>query len=334
MKTILTIRNRIESIYNSHSMIFGYILRLLFSFFVLLAIRDNIGYNTLLSQFWFIVAFSFVSAFVRLRFLTLVMAGYAVLQCASLSLGVGVTVLIIMAVIYLLYLRLDARFGFALLLMPILFILRVPVIIPLVLAVVGPLSSICVVIGGSISYYMLHHVSVNAAVITGYADASEFTIASVFINGFFTYKEFIYTTIIMILVFLAVYYIRKLNINHANDIAVAIGSGMYIILMLVTNMIFSTITFQRLRYIVLGTLAALIISLIAENMMRPMDFERSESLEFEDEEYYYYVRAVPKAILDKETVHITRISSRKTAESALADELAEMVQPEEEQESE
>ena len=320
MKTLLTLRNRIESIYNSHSMIFGYILRLLFSFFVLLAIRENIGYNTLLSQFWFILAFSFVSAFVRLRFLMLVMAGYAVLQCASLSLGVGVTVLLIMAIMYLLYLRLEPKYGFALLLIPLLSILKVPVIVTLVLAVVGSLSSICVVICGSFIYYMLHYVSINAAVITGYADTSEFTRASVFINGFFTYKEFIYTTIIMILVFLAVYYIRKLSINHANDVAVAIGAGMYIILMLLVSILISTITFQRLRSILIGTVVAFAVSLIAENIIRPLDFQRAEALEFEDEEYYYYVKAVPKAILDKETVNITRISSRKQADSVDAPE--------------
>ena len=33
--------------------------------------------------------------------------------------------------------------------------------------------------------------------------------------------------------------------------------------------------------------------------------------EFDDDEYHYFVRAVPKVALDRETVHITRISGRR-----------------------
>ena len=41
-----------------------------------------------------------------------------------------------------------------------------------------------------------------------------------------------------------------------------------------------------------------------------------DSLEFEDEEYKYYVRAVPKAMVTKESVKIKRIYSRKRTDSS------------------
>jgi len=314
MKPLLTIRNRIETFYNRHGMICSYVLRLLLSFLVLLGVRERIGYNTLLSQIWFIIAFSFVSAFVKVRFLVLVMGGYTVLQIATLSIGVGLSVLLIMAAIYLLYLRLDERFGFVLLLIPLLGILRLQVLIPLVLGVIAPAGSVGVIICGSLIAYILRYVSTNAAVITGFKDAGEFATANAFVNGLFAYKELFYVTLILVLVFFTVYNIRKINYKRANDMAVAVGAGLNIILMLLANILFNTMSYTRLRYILIGTAVSFVLALAAENLIRPLDFTRTEELEFEDEEFYYYVKAVPKVTLDKETVSVTRISSRKNAQ--------------------
>jgi len=87
----------------------------------------------------------------------------------------------------------------------------------------------------------------------------------------------------------------------------------YVIMALITHVILSSLTFQRLRTILIGTAVALVLALLAENIIMPVDFSKAELLEFDDEEYHYYVRAVPKVALDRENVRITRISGRKKA---------------------
>lgn len=324
MKTILTIRNSIVTFYRKHEMIFAYFLRLVFSFLTLYAIRSNIGFNTLLSQLWFIIGFSVVSAFVNIRFLVLVMAGYVVLEAATLSIGVGVVMLIIFAVIYLCYLRLDARYGFVLMLLPLLYIIRIPALIPLILGITAPMNAIGAVIAGNLVYFIIHYLSVNATVIAGYTDASEFTRATMYLNGLFTYKELFSSTLIVILVFMVVFYMRKLNFNHARDLAAAVGAGLYIVLTLIVRMILNTISFSNLRTILIGTVISLILTILADKFISPLDLTRSELLEFEDNEYYYYVKAVPKIMMDKETVSVTRISSRKDGGSVMSDDLDDL----------
>ena len=313
MKILLTIRNRIETFYNRHSTIFGYIIRLALSFLMLLAAKNSIGYNTLLSQFWFILAFAAVCAFIKVKLLMLVMAGYIALQIMSMSMGTGLVALAVMLLLYLMGLRMSESYGYALALMVLSYIIKLPLVVPLILAVVSPISAVITVISGNIIYYMLHYININTAVITGLNGADEFTRASVFINGLFSYKEFIYTTLIMIAVFIAVFFLKKLNLNGAGSMAVAIGTGLYIVLMLVFNMVLNTITFPKLRTIIFGNLGAFVIAVLFVNLLLPLDYSSTQMLEFEDEEYYYYVKAVPKAALDKESIRITRISGRKKA---------------------
>lgn len=313
MKILLTVRNRIELFFNRFPMALRFVLRLLISFFVLLAVRNALGYNTLLSHLWFIIAFSVVCAFIPARVLPLVLGAYTSVQIVSLSAGVAITAFMIMLIIDLLYLRLNARYGYALLIMVLACTIRIPLVVPLVLAACLPLGSIAVVISGVIVYYMLHYISINSAVITGYMGSGELTASSVYLNGMLNYKEFVYTLILTAMVFFIVYFVKKINMNRANDMAMAIGGGAYIILTLITNVILNSLTFQRLRTVLIGTVIALVLALIAGNILMPVDFSKAELLEFDDEEYHYYVRAVPKVALDRENVRITRINSRKKA---------------------
>ena len=318
MKLLLIFRNRIESLYNMHSGIVDFAGRLLVSFLIILTVKQNLGFNALLSQIWFVIAYSIICASIKGRLLTLVIGAYTVMQLASLSTGVAVTVLIIMLIMYFMYFRLRSKYGFVLLLMMLSCILKIPMAVTFVLATAASVDTIFVVICGNIVYYMLHYISVNSAVLTGYAQSGEIATASVFINGMVSYKEFIYALFISAIVFLIVCFVRKINMNHANDMAVSVGAGAYIILSLITSMIIGTLTFPRLRAILLGTVCALIIALVIEKVILPLDFDKAEYVEFEDEEYHYYVRAVPKVTMDKESVRVTRINSRgeRAAQSA------------------
>ena len=204
MKALLTIRNRIETFYGRFPMIIRYVLRLLISFFVLLAVRNALGYNTIISELWFIIIYSVVCAFVPGRILPLVLGAYTGVQIITLNLGVGITAFIIILLAYLLYLRLNSAFGYVLLLMVLTFVIRIPLLIPLVLAICAPVSSVAVVISATVIYYMLHYISVNSAVIAGYADSGWTTAATMSVNGLITSRDFIYTLILLILVFFIV----------------------------------------------------------------------------------------------------------------------------------
>ena len=77
------------------------------------------------------------------------------------------------------------------------------------------------------------------------------------------------------------------------------------------ELVFGTITTPKLLTYVLGGLASGIIGVIITDVIKPLDYTRTETVEFEDEEYNYYVKAIPKVAFKTETVSVKRINKRK-----------------------
>ena len=311
MKIVIIIRNRAENIYKKFPRICGYAGRLVFSLCCFFLLEASCGYNALLSNTWTIIVLGIFCAFAPARFLMFIIMGYAVIQIGSLSPGVGIVCAAILAAIYLIYFRFDTRYVYFIFLMPVFAMARLPLMLPLILAAVADADALIVVLLGNLIYYMIRYVSTNAAVISGMVQESEYRKMMVAVNGIFTNSEFLYMLIILAVVFLLVYYMRKLNINQANNLAITAGSGAYMILSITANLLFGTVTAQRLVTIVAGALASGLLAAFIVYMLLPLDYTRVETFEFEDDEYNYYVRAVPKAIIKKESVKVKKINSRK-----------------------
>ena len=316
MKKILDIRNRIEHFYKQHSRIGGYILRLILCVAVFFALRGNLGYNTFLSNVWVIIGISVLCAFLKIKFSLLAMLAYIVVQISTLSVGIGMMIMCMLILMYLLYLRFAEQYGIVLIVMPLMFILRIPLLIPLVLGIIAPVSAVIALAFGNVVYYAIHYVNMNSAVISGLpADMSEINKASMVLRGIFSYKEFLYTLGIMILVFVVVFFVKKINTNQSFLIAILSGTGAYMIAMILANLLFGTISSNKLMTIIISSIISAVISLFVASVIMPLDYSRTEMLEFEDEEYYYFVRAVPKANIARESVNVKRINARRRVAS-------------------
>ena len=312
MKKLIDIRNRIEHYYKQHNRIGGYILRLILCLAVFFALRGNLGYNTFLSNVWVIIGISVLCAFLKVKYSMLVMLAYIVVQMSTLSMGIGMMMMCVLILMYLLYLRYVEQYGIVLIIVPLLFICRLPLLVPLVLGIIAPASAVIALAFGNIIYYAIHYININSAVISGLpADMSEINKASMVLRGIFSYKEFLYTAGIMILVFIVVFFLKKINVNQSFMIAILSGAGVYMIAMILANLIFGTISSSKLLLIIVCGVASAIIALFIAGIVMPLDYSRTEMLEFEDEEYYYFVRAVPKANIARESVNVKRISSRR-----------------------
>ena len=61
-----------------------------------------------------------------------------------------------------------------------------------------------------------------------------------------------------------------------------------------------------------GELAVAALSILAVMIMQffkvVIDYSRQETMEFEDEDYYYYVKAIPKSRVNEEEINITKIN--------------------------
>lgn len=311
MKILFNIKNKIEETAQKHPFTVGYLFRLLLCFCALIVMRGNIGFNGILSHILFVLVFAVVCAFLPIKLLLLTICAYLAVQIFSLSTGVGVVTCIFLIISYLLYYRFDENTGYVIILIPLLYLIKLPALIPLVLAVSAPAGTLVSVLIGFIMSFYLHYLSVNAVVIQGMTDVGEIDKMSVVLSRLFTNNELWLTLLSVAIVFIVVYFLKKINVNKSNVMAISIGAGLYMILILVSNLLLNSMTYNKLIWIVAGTVISWILALLISSVILPLDYNRTELMEFEDDEYKYFVRAVPKVSVSRETVKIKRIYSRR-----------------------
>ena len=57
---------------------------------------------------------------------------------------------------------------------------------------------------------------------------------------------------------------------------------------------------EKIIWLVLSTVAAIFAGVVIQFIFMNLDYARTENVQFEDDEYYYYVKAVPKKMIAKE----------------------------------
>ena len=96
------------------------------------------------------------------------------------------------------------------------------------------------------------------------------------------------------------------------------GSVVYIVLMLFGSM-FMSISMEMGSVIIAGVVSA-VIGLIIEFFVLGVDYSRSEVTQFEDDEYVYYVKAVPKSLVSQTKKSVKKFSSNKKSDDRDLDE--------------
>ena len=67
----------------------------------------------------------------------------------------------------------------------------------------------------------------------------------------------------------------------------------------------------RIVKVIAGCIISLLIVLVLDFMTLSVDYSRVEHTQFEDDEYYYYVKAVPKAFVPVEDKLVKKINAKR-----------------------
>lgn len=102
---------------------------------------------------------------------------------------------------------------------------------------------------------------------------------------------------IEVVTILVINIVRNTSLKNAKEKAIIVGAFVELICVLVLNHVFA-LKLNPVLVIVL-TLVSLIISLIVLWAVLPLNYKEVEYVEFYDDEYYYFVKAVPLNSLQK-----------------------------------
>jgi len=242
--------------------------------------------------------------------LTVIIVAAAVLlllHMFSVSMGVAGLMAALFLIMFIFYIRFTPKQAIVILLTPIAFLLKIPVIIPIVFGLVGtPIYAVPVVFG-TVVYYVADYVKSNVTVITG-ADGIVKQVMA-FAQGAFQNKTMWVTAAAFVICLFAVYSLRRMSMNNSWKVAIIVGAVINMVIIVVGDIAIDvSVAYVNL---IAGSAVAVLIAFVLEFFIFSVDYTRTEHMQFEDDEYYYYVKAVPKISVSAPEKTVKKINERQ-----------------------
>lgn len=272
-------------------------------------INGKIGYMHRLDNISLVLIIALMCSFMPANFIVFVAAAFIVLHLYALSLECAAIALVIFMVMFLLYFRFSPRDTLVILLTPICFVLKIPYVMPLAMGLLGgPASAISVGCGVMVSY-LISYVADNATALSGMDTEDIATKFRFIIDGLIDNKGMILTIAAFAVTIILVYMLKRLTVDHAWTIAIIAGAIADVMILLVGDLIFDTNV--SIVSIIVGTVFSVLIAKVVEFFAFHVDYSRVEKVQFEDDEYYYYVKAVPKITVATPSKTVKKINTPK-----------------------
>ena len=307
MTTLLELRENLKNFYNKYEIYITPILKFLLALISLATINLNVGYMSKLSNPVIILVVALMCSFLPTSFIILISAVYIVMNFYALSLECAVVAVCLFLVLFLLYFRFTPKDALVVLLLPIAFALKIPYAVVLAAGLLGTPVSIVAAICGVIVYYLIQFVNVNSNTIASLEADNAIGKFRFVVDGMMNNKQMLVMIVAFAITILIVYLLRRLSVDHAWTIASVAGCVTNVIVLLIGDLMFDT------AISVVGVIVGMVVSFglckVLEFFAFNVDYTRTEYVQFEDDEYYYYVKAIPKNSVTKSKKTVKKITS-------------------------
>lgn len=309
MAGLLLIKDRLKIIYGRYEIYITPVLKFILALITYLVINKNLGYMENLTNPVLAVMLALVNAFLPVNIIMLFAAVIISLHLYRLSLIAAAMAVLFFIMLFLIFLRFSPDSAVVVIFTPLAFVFHIPYVLPICLGLVSnPLSAVSAACGIAV-YFMLGYITANDSSIQNPGDLPLADQVRSMISGVASDKEILVYIVTFAVTIVIVYIIRRLSINYAWYIAIAVGAIVETITMLFAGAVFNVKL--QVASVILGVLLAIIISLILQFFLFSVDYTRTEYVQFEDEEYYYHVKAVPKFMVSATDKKVKRISRAK-----------------------
>ena len=309
MTKLLEIKEILKAIYSKHDSYILPIIKFLLALIVFMSINGMVGEMRILNNFMIVIILALFCSFLPVNIIVVLAVIMTLLHLYAISLAAVVVGGALGSIMLLLYFRFETKDGLALILMPLAFGLKIPYAIPLIFGLIGsPFSGIGIGCG-VIAYYFLRFVSENASHLTFEKIDEIIPKINLIVEYLLKNKLMLVTLFTCILVVVAVYIIKRLSVDYAWTIAIAAGGILNIIVMLIGE--FALDISGGIGWLLLSTILSIFIAIAVQFFVFNVDYTRSENVQFEDEDYYYYVKVVPKITISAPNLKVKKINVQK-----------------------
>ena len=299
MTNLLEIKDRLIRFYSKYETYLFPVVKFIVAIVLFTVINMNIGFMEKISRFPIALILALVCAILPVN-ATIWLAAFVVLaDMYALSMEVAVTTLVLFAALFFLYFRFAPKDGFAAVLTPVCFKLNIPYVMTIGCSLLRDAYSVVAIICGTVIYYFLDGIHQNSGTLKNVvadgetaATTSKFDIS---VGQLLSNKEMYLVIAIFTITAIVVYLVRRLEVEHAWTLAIISGVLIEVVGLFAGYLVLNVS--GKTLGLLIGNILSLLISFVIQFLFMNLDYARTERVQFEDDDYYYYVKAVPKKMV-------------------------------------
>ena len=298
---LLVFKEKLKQFYGKYNIYIVPVVKFLVGFLTFWLINANVGFMSKLKNPLIPVVMGLIASFIPYGVTAFLAGIFILIHVAQVSLEIALIIFVFMLAVTVLYYGFRPGDGYLLLL--------TPYVVPLIVGLSGSLVSIVPVCCGVCIYYILIYLRQNAGTLTGssmveMADRFIQIVKNVFGNELMWVMVAAFAAAILV-----VFILKNLSVDYSWSIAIVAGVITQLAVIFIGDFNFNLLV--SAGSMIFGIVASVVIALIYQFFVFAVDYTRTEYLQYEDDDYYYYVKAVPKLTVSAPDVKVQRIYSRK-----------------------
>lgn len=311
MTALLELKQKIKNLYGQYEIYILPVLRFVLGLVYFLWINANMGYMTQLDNVFLVVILALICSILPSGVMLFV--GFALMIAHGYALGIEVAGFLLVLILFMtiLFLRFSVGNNIVMVFTPLSFGFSVPTLLPIGAGLLGSAASALPAGCGVILYYFIRFLRVQKAMLEN-ADVLMTDKLKLLADGIAQNWGMWITVIAFVIVILLVNLIRTRSFDYAWRIAIVAGGVVYAVVVIAGGFIFD-VTIDIVSLLIY-TAVSIVVGLVLEFFVFGGDYTRTERLEYEDDEYYYYVKAVPKAAVATSERSIKKINAEPAKE--------------------
>ena len=310
MYYLLELREKMKKVYASYNVYIRPAVKFLLALLSFILLNASIGYMSKLNNPFLSILLSVLCAFLPGQLMILVISLFMMAHLYAISAELAVIALCVLVVMYLLYLRFAPKMGYIIIITVMMCGLKLYAAVPIIIGIGLGAASIVPVSFGMLVYVIVKTASEYEAALTSSSVTDTVQHISYLAESFVNDRAFIVMVLAAVVTIIVIACIKKMTIDNAWTYALIAGAVVefliYIVGILALHAKFGIVS------LILGLIIGIVGGYVCKVLLFSVDYKRTEYVQFEDDEYYYYVKAVPKVTVVNEDVRVKQINGKKT----------------------
>lgn len=316
MTALLELRQKISEVYGRYEAYVRVCTKGILAFLIFYMIHQQIAGDLQFRDWIEVIILTVVSMLLTSGAISLLMAGFVIVHMTVVSVEAGAIAAVFFLFLLLTYFIFKPGQSVLMALMCLAAMLNISgaAAIPIGL-LCGPIAVIPAA-AGIFTHGMLLTLRQNSSVLEEAASKlTSIEKVSYFVKAVWSNERLVLLTAALVITIVIVYLIRRLPYSYAWAIAIAAGTAGYVLTIMVGNVAFGVTV--NLIYLSVSIVCGVLISGLIHVFRFLLDGTHTEFLEYEDENYVYYVKAIPKYSVTRTDKKVTTIT--KSGEKAESD---------------